>query len=152
MGNDSAYSRGYFSESALVATWREPRRISLDAESWKANLRAHQNGMAKLGEGLAFDVDRIEPYVEVRAVLPLNQDAPEFGGRGKPALTGAAVTEFGAGKIVKAEVQIPYPLDGPAPAAQSRFVSHEGLQAGSSYRLSAETPLIFSAISRVFLR
>lgn len=141
-GNDSAYSRNYFSEFEPVANWREPRRISLDAEAWKANLRAHQNQMAKLGEDLAFEVDRIEPNVEVRAVLHVNQDALQFGGRGNPNLTGMAVTEFGNGKIVEAEVEIPYPLDGPAPMGGSRYVSRGTLQPGSSYRLSGGTPLM----------
>jgi hypothetical protein len=141
-GNDSAYSRDYFSGFEPVANWREPRRISLDAETWKADLSAYQDKMAKLGADLAFEVDRIEPNVQVSAVLHLNQDAPQFGGRGNPKLTGTAVTERGNGKIVEAEVAIPYLLDGPAPTGGSRFVSHEALQAGSSYRLSGETPLM----------
>jgi hypothetical protein len=141
-GNDSAYSREYFSEFEPVANWREPRRISLDAEAWKADLRAHQDKMAKLGPDLAFEVDRIDPNIEIRAVLHMNQDAPQFGGRGNPNLTGLAVSDNGTARMVEADVTIPYPLDGPAPMGASRFVSHEALQAGSSYRLSGETPLM----------
>ena len=59
-GSESAYSRDYFSEFEPVASWRSPRRISLDPEAWKADLKAHQDEMAKLGADFAFVVDRVD--------------------------------------------------------------------------------------------
>lgn len=141
-GNSEAYVRHYFQESGSVARWRSPGRISLDAEAWKADLRAHQDEMAKLGQDFAFEIDRIEPNVNVRAVLHANQDAPQFGGRGNPHLSGASVAAQGVGNIVEAEIDVPFPLGGPVPTGGSRFVSHDGLKEGSSYRISKKTPLM----------
>ena len=84
VGSDVAYSRRYFSEVELVSLWREPRRIALDADAWKADLTAHQNQMAAFGDDLAFEIARIEDSIQIRAVLHTNQDDPRFGGRGNP--------------------------------------------------------------------
>lgn len=138
---DTAYSRDYFSEFEPVSAWRAPRRISLDPDAWKADLRAHQDEMAKLGEGFAFEVGSIGEVVSVRAVLHLNQDDPRFG-EGNRYLSGSAVTTQGNRKLVEAEVEIAYPLDGPPPTGASSYVAHDGLKAGRRYQLSGEAPLM----------
>lgn len=137
-----AYSRAYFSEFEPVSDWRKPRRISLDSDKWKKELRAHQDEMARIGAGLAFEIGRIEPTIEIRAVLHLNQDAPQFGGIGNPNLSGTVVKKQGKANIIKSEVEVPYPLDGPAPSGKSRFADHSDLQVNSEYTLSAGTPLM----------
>ena len=80
VGSDTRYSRDYFSEFEPVSRWRQPRRISLDVAAWKANLSAHQEEMAALGNDYAYEVDRIEDSISIRAVLHLNEDEPQFWG------------------------------------------------------------------------
>ena len=142
VGSDSAYSRDYFSEFEAVSRWREPRRIALDADAWKADLTAHQNEMAALGDDLAFEIASIENSIEIKAVLHLNQDDPRFGGSGNPNLSGEATSRRGDSVLVEAEASIDFPLDGPPPPTSSSRVLYDGLVAGESYRLSQETPLM----------
>ena len=143
VGVSDAYSREYFHKFELVSRWREPRRISLDAESWKANLKAHQNKMAAIGGDMAFEIASIEHSVEIRAILHLNQDDPRFGGRGNPNLSGKATSRSGEKNVlVEAEAAIEFPLTGSPPASRSTRASYDGLVAGESYRLSHETPLM----------
>ena len=143
VGVSDAYSRPYLSESAPVSRWREPRRISLDAESWKANLEAHQNKMAALGDDMAFEIARIEDRIEIGAVLHLNQDDPRFGGRGNPNLSGRATSRTGSSRVlVEAEKSVEFLLTGSPPKSRSVRASYDGLDSGESYRLSDETPLM----------
>ena len=110
VGSDVFYLRDYFSEFELVSRWREPRRIALDADAWKADLTAHQNQMAALGNDFAFEVARIEDSIKIRAVLHMNQDDPRFGGHGNPNLSGEATSRSGNRILVEAEASIPFPL------------------------------------------
>ena len=144
VGSDDAYSRDYFSEFELVSRWRKPRRIALDADAWKADLKAHQNQMAAVGDDLAFEIARIEDNIEIRAVLHINQDDPRFGGRGNPSLSGEATSRMGNGEsvLVEAEASVEFPLDGPPPSSRSSRAPYDGLVTGESYRLSQETPLM----------
>ena len=144
VGSDDAYSRDYFSEFELVSRWREPRRIVLDADAWKADLTAHQTRMAAFGDDLAFEITRIEDSIEIRAVLHINQDDPRFGGHGNPSLSGEATSRMGDGNsvLVETEVSIEFPLDGPPSSSRSSRVPYDELVTGESYRLSQETPLM----------
>ena len=144
VGSDDAYSRDYFSEFELVSLWREPRRIALDADAWKADLTAHQNQMAAIGDDLAFEIARIEDSIQIRAVLHTNQDDPRFGGRGNSNLSGEATSRIGNGGsvLVEAEAIVEFPLDGPPPSSRSSRAPYDGLVTGESYRLSRETPLM----------
>ena len=142
VGSDDAYARDYFSEFEPVARWREPRRIPLDADAWKADLTAHQNEMAALGAYVAFEVGNIEDSVEIRAVLHLYQDDPRFGGSRNPNLSGEATSGTGDRVLVEAEASFEFPLDGPPPARRSGRAPYDGLLEGESYRLSEETPLM----------
>ena len=144
VGSDDAYSRDYFNEFESVSRWREPRRIALDADAWKAGLTAHQNQMATVGADLAFEIARIKDSIEIRAVLHMNQDDPRFGGRGNPNLSGEATSRRGNGDsvLVEAEASVEFPLDGQPPSSRSSRAPYDGLVTGESYRLSRETPLI----------
>ena len=144
VGNDDAYSRDYFSESEPVSRWREPRRIALDADAWKADLTAHQNQMAAIAADLAFEIARIEDSIEIRAVLHVNQNDPLFGGRGNPNLSGKATSVMGTTNwiLVEADANLDFPLDGPPPSSRSSRAPYDGLVTGESYRLSRETPIM----------
>ena len=126
----------------VLNLWREPRRIALDADAWKADLTAHQNQMAAFGDDLAFEIARIEDSIQIRAVLHTNQDDPRFGGRGNPNLSGEATSRIGNGRsVVEAEAIVEFPLYGPPPSSRSSRAPYDGLVTGESYRLSRETPL-----------
>lgn len=123
VGNDAEYARDYLSVLEPVSRWREPRRIPLDADAWRADLAAHQSRMAELAaaerqagvpaeDTVAFEVASIVDDVEIRAVLHLNQDDPRFGGRGNPNLSGAATSGSGTDRvIVEAETTFEFPLE-----------------------------------------
>lgn len=123
VGNESEYARDYLSVFEPVSRWRQPRRIPLDAEAWRADLAAHQSRMAEIAaaereagvpaeDTVAFEVASIADVVEIRVVLHLNQDDPRFGGRGNPNLSGAAASRSGtAGVIVEAEASFEFPLE-----------------------------------------
>ena len=121
---------------------RSPSDGEFTADAWKADLTAHQNQMAGLGDDLAFEVGRIEDSIEIRAVLHLNQDDPRFGGQGNPNLSGEATSRSGDWVLVEAEASVEFPLDGPRPSSRSSRVPYDGLVTGESYRLSQETPLM----------
>ena len=139
VGNDRAYSRNYFREQDLISRWRKPRRIPVDNEAWKAELKAYQSETAAISSDLAFEIARIEDQVQVQAIIHLNQPDPRFGGPGNPDLSGAAVSE--SRNTIKAETNIPLPLAG-TPSARSRHVAYDGLREGESYSLQDVTPLM----------
>ena len=101
----------------------KPRRfavIPVDDDAWKTDLTTHQSEMAALSNDLAFEIDRIEDQVGVRAVVHVNQPDERFGGRGNPNLAGGAVSRLGDNRdwnIIKAGTQIPLPLAGDMPAS-----------------------------------
>ena len=123
VGNDTEYSRYYLSGFEPVSRWREPRRIPLDADAWRADLAAHQRRIAEIAaaereagvpakDTIAFEVASIAGDVEIRAVLHLNQDDPRFGGRGNPNLSGTATSRSGSARvIVEAEASFEFPLE-----------------------------------------
>ena len=126
VGNDAEYARDYLSVFEPVSRWREPRRIPLNADAWRADLAAHQSRMAEIAaaerqvgvvpaeDTVAFEVASIADDVEIRAVLHLNQDDPRFGGRGNPNLSGAATSQSGtSGLIVEAETTFESPWSSP---------------------------------------
>ena len=88
VGSDEEYARDYLSMSQPVSRWREPRRISLNADAWRENLAAHQ---AQMEEIAPFEVATIADAVDIRVVLHTNQDDPRFGGQGNPNLSGTAI-------------------------------------------------------------
>lgn len=123
-GSEEEYSRDYLSVFEPVSKWREPNRVPLDADKWRAGLAAHQEEMARIDaatretgivEGytnLAFEVASISDRVEIRALLHLNQDDPRFG-RGNSNLSGAATSREGVnGRVlVEAAETLEFPLD-----------------------------------------
>lgn len=140
VGNDEAYSRYYFNETEPISEWRNPRRIPIDDEAWKADLIAFQSEMSAISKMVAFEIARIEDQIQVYAVIHLNQPDPRFGGPGNPNLSGAAVSE--SSNVIKAEIKIPWPLSGTPPPARSRHVAYNMLKVGESYRLQDVTSLI----------
>lgn len=142
VGNDSAYSRQYFQERGRLSEWRDTRRIPIDDEAWKGDLKAHQERMAKLGSPLAFKIGEIEDQVLVSAVVHINQPAPEFGGHGNPNLSGATVLQSSNRNLIRREEKIDWPLTGAPVSKDTKHVAYDGLRQGETYRLLKEIPLM----------
>ena len=145
VGNKEAYGRSYFSEKGRILKWRTPRRVPINDEIWKADLKAHQSKMAALSSDLAFEVDLIEDQISVRAVVHVNQPDSRFGGRGNPNLSGAAVSRMSGSNnwnLVEDQKKIEMPLTGVRPAKRSRNVPYDGLRKDESYRLLSKTSLM----------
>ncbi len=145
VGNKEAYGRSYFSEKGRILKWRTPRRVPINDEIWKADLKAHQSKMAALSSDLAFEVDLIEDQISVRAVVHMNQPDSRFGGRGNPNLSGAAVSQMSGSNnwnLVEDQKKIEMPLTGVRPAKRSRNVPYDGLRKDESYRLLSKTSLM----------
>ena len=141
VGSEEAYSREYFSEyDQTVKDWRKAREITVDNEKWKTELSEFQARMGRVSSDLAFEIDRIEDQIEVRAVVHVNQPDSRFGGRGSPKLSGSAVTSGSVGNIVEAEKRFDFPLD--SILQENKVVAYDGLKKGESYELQGETPLM----------
>ena len=122
VGNDEAYSRSHFHEFEPVSSWRQPRRISLDATAWKEDLAAHQEEMSGI-EGLAFQLDRVEDTVRIHAVLHTNQEDPRFGERNSK-LSGQSTNREGDRVLVEAEEFFEFPLESAAEFIAAQAVTH----------------------------
>ena len=110
VGSGEEYSRAYLSVAGQVSRWREPNRIPLDADKWRANLAMHQQKIARY-PNMAFEIASISDNVEIRAVLHLNQDDPRFG-RWNSNVSGTATSFEGANGpvLVAAEESFEFPL------------------------------------------
>ncbi len=141
-GSPTAYGRDYFTESSVISRWREPRQISIDDDAWRADLKSHQDEMARISRDMAFEIGSISNEIGIRAVVHANQTDRRFGGRGNPKLTGPVVSDDGGFKTVSAEESILRPLAGAAPATSSALAPFDGLKAGNTYRIPKEVPLM----------
>lgn len=145
VGDPETYGQEYYSERETVRHWQQPRRIALDAERWKHDLREHQDMLASISRDAAIEIERVSDSVEVRAVLHANQQGPRFGGRGNPLLSGRAVTSRSATfNIIAHEDVLHLPLVGSPPPRKSRRAAWDGLESGQRYELTRETPLMAS--------
>ena len=112
-GSTDAYSRGYIDQCGLAAEWRVPKFIPIKDESWKADLLAHQDQMALLGDDMAFDIEEISDYIEIYARSRFND----------------------------AEASVLLPLKASV-RSESRLVGGDHLVLWESYQLLAETLLV----------
>lgn len=139
---DTAYVWEYFSERSRVENWRTTRRIPLNNEAWKQGLQERQESLARISRDAAFEIGQIEDTVSVRAVIHANQENPQFGGRGNPRLSGAAVSKSGNWNIIEVEHQVSFPLTGEPMVRQAMSVAYDGLEVGETYCLRSETPIM----------
>lgn len=145
VGDINDYPIDYFSETKLVEEWRDVHRIFLDNDMWGNELRETRDLFARFGSDMAFSIDRIEEdEVVVSAVLHARQDDPRFGGNDNPALSGDAVQRSSGMNIIRASQAIEFPFSGEPVQPDANFVAFDGLQAGSTYCLLSETPVMIS--------
>ena len=139
IGNVSEYSRNYFEEKSTVGNWREQRRISVAHAKWLADLEAHRREMNRLGN--RFTVDRISDDIEIRFVVPINQEDERFGHRNSN-LVGKAVNTTGL-RVVEGEVSVNYPLQGTSDVKDVLpSLNPRSLDRNQPYRISKKTPLM----------
>lgn len=136
-GSDERYPIDYFSEQSTVGAWREPRTISLNHDAWKQEIEQRQRVLAAAGE--PFTVSRIADDIEIRFVVPVNQEPPFE--RLNANLTGSVVKQSGNLRIVEREVASRYPIDA-TNIGQTRFADPLRLVNETTYRASGELPLV----------
>lgn len=91
---------------------------------------------ASVGE--PFIVSRIADDIEIRFVVPVNQEPPFESMNAN--LTGSAVKQNGNLRTVESEVKVVYPID-TTNIGQAQFANPQNLSVGSTYRASDEIPL-----------
>jgi hypothetical protein len=91
--------------------------------------------------GIVDEVDGISDEVVINMTVPVNQSNAAMFGENNSKLRGTAVSTSGRLRLVKSEVRLAYPMSGKA-HSEPRWGRWNGLTAGSSYRLSKETPLM----------
>lgn len=137
-GCPDSYLVDYFSEKSTVGKWKSKHSVSIASSVWKANLRAKQEEMSKLG--LGFDVASVSDSFEVSMVVPINQPDPKFG-QWNRNLRGEAVTIKGI-RVVKNKIEIHRPLNasllGKPPFPNLHPME---LEIGTACVVSKETPL-----------
>ena len=113
IGSATAYSSAYFDRCGLAAQWRVQKFIPVDDEVWKADMIAHQDKMARLGKGVAFDIGEISDHVKIGARSRSN----------------------------KAEAEVLLPLT-VSIRSKTNFVSWNNLEFGESYELLGRAHLM----------
>lgn len=102
VGSDVRDHHDYLDVREPLSLWREPRRISLDPDAWRAAVAARQTRMGPVAE--------ISPDVRIRAFLPSRQDFWRFG-QGNRNLSGTATSRIATGVIVETETHFEFPLE-----------------------------------------
>ena len=134
VGNEEAYSHPYFSKTEPVGSWRNPRRIALDAAVWKASLVEHQRAMSRIGGGLDFNIGKIDKYIEVSVFLNALDNDPRLGGFRNPKVV-RNVNPYTDKKLL-------FPLAGSYSSLRSKFAAWDNLKVGVKYRLSKTTTVV----------
>jgi hypothetical protein len=111
-GDTLPYAIHYFAEKGHIADWRLPRTIVLDHGRWRADLREKQQAGGPSGTPL--HVTRIEPTVELEALVPVDQSDKRFGD-GNWNLRGKAVDVEGNWRVVRRKLKFPCPLPDQTP-------------------------------------
>lgn len=111
-GDALPYPIYYFAEKGRIADWRRPRTIELDHRRWRADL--HQKQQAGGPSGTPLHVIRVEPTLELEALVPVDQSDKRFGD-GNWNLRGKAVDIEGNWRVVRRKLEFPCPLPGQTP-------------------------------------
>lgn len=136
-GNPERYPVEYFSELSTIGAWRRSRNIRLDHNRWKDEVEQRQRMLAAAGE--PFTVSRISDSIEIRFVVPVNQNPPfeEWNAN----LTGSVVEQTGDLRVIERDVLLLSPI-GAQSAGRKRFAAPLALEIRTTYAVSRETPLL----------
>ena len=133
VGVPEQYSRAHFLEDGSLGQWREPRRMSVDPEMWKAELLSFQRDQARASKEWAFEIDEIADEIEVSASVFANKTGERYGRREYDSLIARIQNTEG---LASSELVVHLPLVTAEPIPrQSSFVAFDALEFGGSYRL-----------------
>lgn len=99
-GSSGIYSGYYYGKSNFVYELRKPVTVILDDKEWRRQIEKKHKQTEPIGEPLR--VSKISDEVELRLVVPINQDNSAFGPR-NVNLEGTMVTAEQGFKIIRNE-------------------------------------------------
>ncbi len=137
-GQATTYSIDYLFDKSRVSQWSQPRRF--DVSNAKAMREFEKKREKQAAVGIAGKIGTISKKLEVRVLVPMNQDNPDFG-KGNVHLSGSCPIETsGSGKVVEWKTEFDYPLT--ARPKEPRRADPSNLAKGKTFRISKDTPLM----------
>jgi hypothetical protein len=115
-GSLGTYSGSYYGKSIFVYELRKPVTVILDDKQWRRQVEEKHKQIDPSGEPL--QVSKISDEVELKLVVPINQDNSAFGPR-NVNLEGTMVTAEQGFKIIRKEKMFIIPF-GKAISARAR--------------------------------
>ena len=98
--NSGTYSGAYYGKSTFVQDLRRPVRVIIDDNEWRRQIEKKHTQIEPGGEPV--QVSKISDEVELKFIVPINQDNPAFGPR-NANLEGTMVTAEQGFKIIRKE-------------------------------------------------
>jgi hypothetical protein len=99
-GSSGTYSGSYYGKSVFVHELRRPVTVILDDEEWRRRIdNKHKQNEPR---GKPVQMSKISDEVELKLIVPINQDNPAFGPR-NVNLEGAMVTAEQGFRIIRME-------------------------------------------------
>jgi hypothetical protein len=99
-GSSGTYSGSYYGKSSFVYELRKPVTVILDDKEWRRRIEEKHKQIEPSGEPL--QVSKISDEVELKLIVPINQDNPAFGPR-NVNLEGTMVTAEQGFRIIRKE-------------------------------------------------
>jgi hypothetical protein len=99
-GSSGTYSGSYYGKSIFVYELRKPVTVILDDKEWRRRIEEKHKQIEPSGEPL--QVSKISDEVELKLIVPINQDNPAFGPR-NVNLEGTMVTAEQGFRIIRKE-------------------------------------------------
>jgi hypothetical protein len=107
-GSLGTYSGSYYGKSIFVYELRKPVTVILDDKQWRRQVEEKHKQIDPSGEPL--QVSKISDEVELKLVVPINQDNSAFGPR-NVNLEGTMVTAEQGFKIIRKEKMLIIPFE-----------------------------------------
>lgn len=105
--NSGTYSGAYYGKSTFVQDLRRPVRAIIDDNEWRRQIEKKHTQIEPSGEPV--QISKISDEVEVKFIVPINQDNPAFGPR-NANLEGTMVTAEQGFKIIRKEKMFVVPF------------------------------------------
>jgi hypothetical protein len=115
-GSSGTYSGSYYGKSIFVHELRKPVTVIMDDNEWRKRIEKKHKQIEPSGEPV--QVSKISDEVELKLIVPINQDNPAFGPR-NVNLEGTMVKEEQGFRIIREEKMFIIPL-GEAKSAWTR--------------------------------
>ncbi len=99
-GSSGTYSGSYYGKSIFVQKLQKPVTVIIDDNEWRRQIEKKHKQIEPSGEPL--QLSKISDEVELKLIVPINQDNPAFGPR-NVNLEGTMVTAEQGFKIIRKE-------------------------------------------------